>query len=129
MEALEAATEPLGRAWGVVGHLSAVADTPELRKVHPTTCPARREFWSSWLGQNLALFEKYKAVAAGPEFAGLTPARKQLLENELRGFRLGGAELPEDRKPRFAEIQEQQAQLSRPSRTTCSTPPTPTPST
>jgi len=112
VEALEAATEPLGRAWGVVGHLSAVADTPELRKVHTDNLPRMTEFWSS-LGQNLALFEKYKAVATGPEFAGLTPARKQLLENELRGFRLGGAELPEDRKPRFAEIQEQQAQLSK----------------
>ncbi|WP_454763665.1 M3 family metallopeptidase [Cupriavidus campinensis] len=112
VEALETATEPLGRAWGVVGHLSAVADTPELRKVHTDNLPRMTEFWSS-LGQNLALFEKYKAVAAGPEFAGLSPARKQLLENELRGFRLGGAELPEDKKPRFAEIQEQQAQLSK----------------
>ncbi len=40
VEALEAATEPLGRAWGVVGHLSAVADTPELRKAHAETCRA-----------------------------------------------------------------------------------------
>ncbi|MCA3186873.1 MULTISPECIES: M3 family metallopeptidase [unclassified Cupriavidus] len=112
VEALESATEPLGRAWGVVGHLSAVADTPELRKVHTENLPRMTEFWSS-LGQSLALYEKYKAVAAGPEFAGLSPARKQLLENELRGFRLGGAELPEDKKPRFAEIQEQQAQLSK----------------
>jgi len=112
VEALEAATEPLGRAWGVVGHLSAVADTPELRKAHTENLPRMTEFWSS-LGQSLALYDKYKAVAAGPEFAGLSPARKQLLENELRGFRLGGAELAEDRKPRFAQIQEEQAQLSK----------------
>ncbi|AVA37657.1 oligopeptidase A [Cupriavidus metallidurans] len=112
VEALEVATEPLGRAWGVVGHLSAVADTPELRKAHADNLPRMTEFWSS-LGQSLALYEKYKAVAAGREFAGLSPARKQLLENELRGFRLGGAELAEDKKPRFAEIQEQQAQLSK----------------
>ncbi|TXI84763.1 MULTISPECIES: M3 family metallopeptidase [unclassified Cupriavidus] len=112
VEALEIATEPLGRAWGVVGHLSAVVDTPELRKAHAENLPRMTEFWSS-LGQSLALYEKYKAVAAGPEFAGLSPARKQLLENELRGFRLGGAELPEDQKPRFAEIQEEQAQLSK----------------
>ncbi len=112
VEALETATEPLGRAWGVVGHLSAVADTPELRKAHADNLPRMTEFWSS-LGQSLALYEKYKAVAGGSEFAALSPARKQLLENELRGFRLGGAELPEDSKPRFAEIQEQQAQLSK----------------
>ncbi len=70
------------------------------------------EFWSS-LGQSLALYEKYKTLAASPEFAGMDAARHQLIENELRGFRLGGAELPEDKKPRFAEIQEQQAQLSK----------------
>ncbi len=112
VQALETATEPLGRAWGVVGHLSAVADTPALRQAHADNLPRMTEFWSS-LGQSLALYEKYKAVAAGPEFAGLSAARRQLLENELRGFRLGGAELPEDKKPRFAAIQEQQAQLSK----------------
>jgi len=112
VEALEAVTEPLGRAWGVVGHLSAVADTPELRKAHAENLPRMTEFWSS-LGQSLALYEKYKALAASPEFGGMSAARHQLIENELRGFRLGGAELPEDRKPRFAEIQEQQAQLSK----------------
>jgi oligopeptidase A len=56
VEALEVATEPLGRAWGVVGHLSAVADTPELRKAHADNLPRMTEFWSS-LGQNLALYE------------------------------------------------------------------------
>ncbi|MGY8524231.1 M3 family metallopeptidase [Paracidovorax citrulli] len=112
VETLENATEPLGRAWGVVGHLSSVADTPELRQAHADNLPRMTEFWSS-LGQNLALYEKYKALAASPEFHGLSPARKQLLENELRGFRLGGAELAEDRKPRFVEIQEQQAQLGK----------------
>ncbi|CAG2144609.1 Oligopeptidase A [Cupriavidus yeoncheonensis] len=112
VEALEAVTEPLGRAWGVVGHLSAVADTPELRKAHAENLPRMTEFWSS-LGQSLALYEKYKALATSPEFGGMSAARHQLIENELRGFRLGGAELPEDQKPRFAEIQEQQAQLSK----------------
>ena len=112
VEALEAATEPLGRAWGVVGHLSAVADTPPLRQAHSDNLPRMTEFWSS-LGQSLALYDKYKAIAASPEFATMSTARRQLMENELRGFRLGGAELPEDKKPRFAAIQEQQAQLSK----------------
>ncbi|MFX7090812.1 hypothetical protein ABTH94_22250, partial [Acinetobacter baumannii] len=79
-------------------HLSSVADTPALRQAHAENLPRMTEFWSS-LGQNLALYEKYKALAASPEYAALSPARKQLLDNELRGFRLGGAELPEDRKP------------------------------
>ncbi|KVD89138.1 oligopeptidase A [Burkholderia ubonensis] len=112
VEAVERATEPLGRAWGVVGHLNAVADTPELRAAYGENLPRVTEFWSS-VGQNLALYEKYKTIAASAEYATLSVERKKILDNALRDFRLSGAELPEDQKPRFAELQEQQAALSK----------------
>ncbi len=108
---LEAATERLGRAWGVVGHLNAVVDTPELRATYNENLPKVTEFWTE-LGTNLKLFEKYKALQASAEYATLAPARKKIIDNAVRDFRLGGAELAEDKKPRFAEIQEQQAALS-----------------
>ena len=108
---LEAVTERLGRAWGVVGHLNAVVDTPELRAAYNENLPKVTEFWTE-LGQNLKLFEKYKALQASPEYATLPAARKKIIDNAVRDFRLGGAELPDDRKARFAEIQEQQAALS-----------------
>jgi oligopeptidase A len=111
VEPLENATEKLGRAWGVVGHLNAVVDTPELRAVYNENQPKVTEFWTA-LSQNLALFEKYKALKASSEFASLSVARKKIIENALRDFRLGGAELPEEKKARFAEIQEKQAALS-----------------
>jgi len=111
VEPLENATEKLGRAWGIVSHLNAVADTPELRAAYNENLPKVTEFWTD-LGQNLALFDKYKALKASPEYAGLTAARKQIVDNALRDFRLGGAELPEDKKARFGEIQEQQAALA-----------------
>jgi oligopeptidase A len=111
VEPLENATEKLGRAWGVVGHLNAVVDTPELRAAYNENLPKVTEFWTA-LGQNLALFEKYKALKASGEYASLSPARKKIIENALRDFRLGGAELPDDKKVRFAEIQEKQAALS-----------------
>jgi oligopeptidase A len=108
---LEETTERLGRAWGVVNHLNHVMDTPELRAVYNENQPKVTEFWTE-LGQNEALFGKYKQLHASPEFVNLTPARKRIVENALRDFRLGGAELPEKQKERFAEIQEQQAALS-----------------
>ncbi len=108
---LEVATERLGRAWGVVGHLNAVVDTPELRASYNENLPKVTEFWTE-LGTNLKLFEKYKALQASPEYQTLEPARKKIIDNAVRDFRLGGAELPDDKKPRFAEIQEQQAALS-----------------
>jgi oligopeptidase A len=111
VEPLENSTERLSRAWGVVGHLNAVVDTPELRAAYNENLPKITEFWTE-LGQNLALFDKYKALKASPEYASLSPARKKIIENALRDFRLGGAELPDDKKARYAEIQEQQAALS-----------------
>ncbi|CAM2159257.1 MULTISPECIES: M3 family metallopeptidase [Paraburkholderia] len=112
VEPVERVTEPLSRAWGVIGHLNAVADTPELRAVYGENLPRVTEFWSS-VGQNLALYEKYKAITNHNSFQLLTSERKKILDNALRDFRLSGAELPEEQKPRFAELQERQAALSK----------------
>ena len=112
VEPVERESEPLSRAWGVIGHLNAVADTPELRAAHAENLPRVTEFWSS-VGQNLALYEKYKAIASSNAFGELTSERRKILDNSLRDFRLSGAELPEDDKPRFAQLQERQAALSK----------------
>ncbi|HEX5364311.1 MAG TPA: M3 family metallopeptidase [Gallionella sp.] len=108
---MEDANERLSRAWGPVGHLNAVMNSPELREVYNATLPVITQYYAE-LGQNLALFGKFKALRNGKEYAGLSAARKKLLENELRDFRLGGAELPEDKKARYLEIQERQSELS-----------------
>ncbi|HYD81252.1 MAG TPA: M3 family metallopeptidase [Paucimonas sp.] len=111
VEPLEDSTEKLSRAWGAVGHMNAVVDTPELRAAYNENLPKITEFWTE-LSQNLALFEKYKALRASAEYDALPQARKRIVENALRDFRLGGAELPEEKKERFAEIQERQAALA-----------------
>ncbi|MES2755733.1 MAG: M3 family metallopeptidase [Pseudomonadota bacterium] len=108
---LEDATEKLGRAWGVVNHLNNVVDTPELRAVYNETQPKVTEFWTA-LAQNEALFAKYKALKASPDYVNLSFARKKIIDNALRDFRLGGAELPPEKKERFADIQEQHAAVS-----------------
>jgi oligopeptidase A len=108
---LEDANERLGRAWGVVGHLHAVLDSPELRAAYKANQPKVVQYWTE-LGQNLALFAKYKALAAAPEFATLTGAQRKVVENEIRDFRLSGAELDAGRKSRFAAIQEELAKHS-----------------
>ncbi len=108
---MEDANERLSRAWGPVGHLNAVMNSPELREVYNATLPKITQYYAE-LGQNLTLFGKFKALRNSPEFAGLSAARKKIIENELRDFRLGGAELPEDKKARYLEIQERLAELS-----------------
>ena len=108
---LEDATERLSRSWGQVEHLHAVLDSPALREAYNACLPKITQFWTE-LGQNLLLFEKYRSLNASPEFAQLPPARKKLVGNALRDFRLGGAELPAEVKPRYAAIQEELASLS-----------------
>jgi oligopeptidase A len=107
---LEDATERLSRAWGQVGHLHAVLDSPPLREAYNASLSKVTQFWTE-LGQNQHLFEKYRMLKAAPDFAQYPPARRKLVDNALRDFRLGGAELPDAVKPRYAAIQEELAAL------------------
>jgi oligopeptidase A len=104
--ALDVAVEQLGRAWGAVSHLNAVADTPELRAAYNAALPRVTEFYTR-LGADERLYAKYKAI----DPATLNPEQRQAHKNALRGFMLGGAELQGPAKQRFADIQERQAEL------------------
>jgi len=108
---LEDANERLARAWGVVGHLHGVLDSPELRSAYNASQPKIVQYYTE-LGQNLILFQKYKALRASPEFATLTPAQGRIIDNEIRDFRLSGAELSPQKKQRFAAISEELARLA-----------------
>ena len=108
---LEDATERLWRAWGQVGHLQAVVNTPELREAYNANLPKVTRFGSA-LGQNLALFAQYRALAASAEYPGYDAVRRKVVDNALRDFRLGGAELDEADKARFSDLQEELAALA-----------------
>jgi oligopeptidase A len=115
-------TERLGRAWGVVGHLNAVVNSPALRDVYNGMLPTITQFWTQ-LSQNEALFAKYKQIRASSDtfaangtpvgdFGGaLTAAQIRSLDNEIRDFRLGGAELSAEKKTQFQAIQEELSTL------------------
>lgn len=105
---LEDANERLSRAWGQVAHLNAVVNTPALRDAYNANLPKITQYWAG-LAQNERLHTGYKTLRAGSEFSALSPARQRIVENELRDFRLGGAELPPAQKSRFLEIQEAMA--------------------
>lgn len=108
---LEDANGRLGRAWGTVGHLHGVLDSPELRETYNANQPKVVEFYTE-LGQNEALFAKYKALRASRGFAMLSPTQQRIIDHELRDFRLSGAELAPEQKKRFAELQAATAKLS-----------------
>jgi len=80
VEPLEDATEALSRSWGVISHLNHVADTPELRTAYGDMMPKVTAFFSG-LGQNLALYQKFKSLSQKPSFSSLNLAQKKVIEN------------------------------------------------
>ncbi len=104
---LDVGGERFSRAWGAVGHLNAVADTPELRAAYNEAMPRVTEFWTR-AGSDERLYAKYKAI----DVTTLTPEQQQAHKNAVRNFVLGGADLQGEAKKRYAVIQERQAELS-----------------
>ena len=107
---LDVPLERLSRAWGAVGHLNAVANSPALREAYNANLARITEFHTR-LGADERLYAKYKAVAQSPAAAKLAPARAQALAHAMRDFVLSGAELQGDAKTRFAALQERMAEL------------------
>jgi oligopeptidase A len=101
----------LDRAWSAVRHLNVVVNTPALRDAFHANLPKISAFYAE-LGQDARLFGKYRALKASPAFAQFGAAKQRMVDNELRDFRLGGAELADDRKARFKAIQEELADLA-----------------
>lgn len=108
---LEDHSEKLGRAWSQVGHMNAVVNSPALREAYNDNLAKLTDFYSD-LSQDERLYAKYKAIQASAAFASLSPTQQKIISNEVRDFKLGGAELPAEQKARFKEISEALSKLS-----------------
>jgi len=110
-EPIADALDRLHRAWGALRHLNAVVSTPALRDVYNGNLPRITSFYTE-IGQDERLYAKYRALAGSSAFAALDDAKRRVIENELRDFRLTGAELPPAEKARFKAISEELASLT-----------------
>jgi oligopeptidase A len=108
---LDVADEQLKSAWGAVGHLNSVADTPELRAAYNAALPKVTELFTRHACDE-RLYAKYKAVATAPSAERLSAPRRKALSNAMRDFVLSGAELQGAAKQRFQQLQEEQAELA-----------------
>ncbi|MDH5246244.1 MAG: M3 family metallopeptidase [Betaproteobacteria bacterium] len=109
VEPITEALDRLERAWGAVRHLNAVVNTPELRDVYNANLPKMTAFYTD-ITQDLRLYAKYRALRDSAAFDALDTAQRRFIDNELRDFRLGGAELPDEKKARFKALQEELAE-------------------
>lgn len=108
---LEAQGDKLDQAWAPVSHLNSVANSEELRKAY-TESVALLTDYSTEFSQNEALYKAYQQLADSEEFAQLTQAQQQAINNALRDFRLGGVALNATDKKRFGDIQKRLSELA-----------------
>jgi len=111
VETIEIISEKISRAWGQIEHLNAVVNSDSLRKAYNDNLIKLTEFYTN-LSQDESLYKKYQSLKDSEVFKSLTPSQKRIIDNVLREFKLGGAELNETDKKRFKVIQEKLAKLS-----------------
>lgn len=109
--ALDAGLEPLGRAWGLVGHLDSVSNSPELRKAYNAMLPLVTEFYSS-IPHNDELWAKIKSFGESNAVEALSPIKQRYVSETMEDFIEQGADLPREKKKRAAEIQNRLAAIT-----------------
>jgi oligopeptidase A len=108
---LEDLDEKISRAWSQVGHMNAVVNSPELREAYNTNLAKLTDFYSD-LAQDERLYAKYREIHTSADFKNLNQAQQKIIANEVRDFKLGGAELAPEQKIRFKAISEELSKLS-----------------
>lgn len=111
VEPLDRLTERIGWSWSIVGHLMGVKNSPELRTAHEEMQPQVVQFWMR-LGQSTAIYQGYKAIKAGSEWATFDPAQQRIIEAAIRDMELSGVGLTGETKQRFNDIQLALAELA-----------------
>jgi oligopeptidase A len=110
VDPLEETGDRVARVWGPVSHLFGVASTTEWRKAH-NACLPKITAYSLELAQNEKLLGAYERLAKSKGFAGFSVARKKVVADAQRDFRLSGIGLPPEEKARFTEIELRLSEL------------------
>lgn len=108
IQPLEEAAERLDKIWGMLNHLNAVANTPEVRQVYEELLPIVTNF-SIDVMQDEALYKIYTVIGESEEFLSLSVAQQTVITNAIRDFKLSGVSLPE---PQSTELRHATERLS-----------------
>ena len=108
---LEDLENRLGKMWSPVSHLNAVADTEDLREAYQNSLEKLTAYRAA-LGQNKTIFQGYRNIQAHADFSGLDAAKRKIILNAVRDFRLSGVELEGKERARFKDIITDLATLS-----------------
>lgn len=108
--AMEKAGEPLNRAFTYYGIWSSNISSPEFRKIQEELSPKISEY-SSKISQNEKLFQRIKTVYENSLKNPLDTDQQRTVQLIYEEFAMEGAELNEEDKKRYAQINKELSQL------------------
>ena len=111
IQPLEDMDDRLSRLWSPISHMNSVVNSEALRAAYNACLPKLSEYGTE-MGQNVRLYQAYKAIRDSKQYEQLDTAQKKVIDNALRDFHLSGVDLPDDKKARFKKIQQQLSQLT-----------------
>ncbi len=111
-EALESACESLHRGWGRLMHLDSVMDNPEQRGAITEMMPEVVMFTSS-IALNPDLWNVLKKASQCGWANSLSPVKQRFIQETLADFKESGADLSDEDKQRYAEIESELSMLTK----------------
>ncbi|MCD6364386.1 MAG: M3 family peptidase, partial [Planctomycetes bacterium] len=108
---LERLMDGVKRTWGLVTHLTAVRNSPQLREAHEKMQGEVVAFWNR-LGQSRPLFDTYNRLRDGDEWSGYDQPQRRIIESAVRDGKLAGVGLDGERREEFTRMSKALAELS-----------------
>lgn len=110
LQPIEDLDDKLNRVWSTISHLHSVADNNELRQAYNACLPKLSDY-ATEMGQDKQLYLLYKSVSESDQFLTFDVARKKLIENALREFKLAGMALDPEQQKDYRQIKQKLSQL------------------
>lgn len=102
--------EDLEMLFTPLSHINAVKNSDDSQKTYAEALPILTDY-STFIGQNLDIYEAFKAVKA-TEYHLLNTEQRRILDLNILHFELAGAHLDEASKQRLAEINLRKSTLT-----------------
>ncbi len=110
IEALEYSGKTLDRVSSIFFNLNSAETNDSIQKIAQEVSPLLSKL-SNDITLNTLLFTRIKIIYAQKDVLDLSVEQNTLLEKTFKSFSRNGANLPEDKKSRLREIDEEQAKL------------------
>ena len=108
---LDQTIDEIQRFYSPIRHMNAVVSSDEIREVH-NACLPKLTAWYTEFGQNRALYEHTRTIAASDAFKSYDQGLRKSIEDQLLSFTLGGVALEGKERDRYKEIASELSQLS-----------------